>query len=389
MNSCCIIGISDRRQQWFPPQVEDIIRKGKVFSGGKRHHEIMQEWLPEDAEWIDITVPLKGVFDEYAKHADVVIFASGDPLFYGFASTVQRELPECSITVFPSFNSLQMLAHRLCLPYQDMHIVSLTGRPWDKFDEALIHGYELIGCLTDRHNTPHAIMQCMREYGYDNYRMTVGENLGNEQEERITAYDEQAEYSVPNCIILRRTAQRERPFGIDESRFELLDGRAKMITKMPIRLVSLAAMDLRQRSTMWDVGFCTGSVSIEARLQFPHLRVISFEVRSEGEELMRKNAQRFGAPGIEVHIGDFMTTDLSAIPRPDAVFIGGHGGRLEEMIQRIAEVLNPGGCIVFNSVSESSMKMFEEGVEKAGKTVVQSTRIALDDHNPINIMKAE
>lgn len=360
-----------------------------MFSGGKRHHEIMQEWLPEDAVWIDITVPLKDVFDEYAKHADVVIFASGDPLFYGFASTVQRELPECSITVFPSFNSLQMLAHRLCLPYQDMHIVSLTGRPWDKFDEALIHGYELIGCLTDRHNTPHAIMQRMREYGYDNYRMTVGENLGNEHEERITAYNEQAEYSVPNCIILRRTAQRERPFGIDESRFELLDGRAKMITKMPIRLVSLAAMDLRQRNTMWDVGFCTGSVSIEARLQFPHLKVISFEVRSEGEELMRKNAQRFGAPGIEVHIGDFMTADLSAIPRPDAVFIGGHGGRLVEMIQRIAEVLNPGGCIVFNSVSESSMKMFEEGVEKAGKTVVQSTRIALDDHNPINIMKAE
>lgn len=389
MNSCCIIGISDRRQQWFPPQVKDIIRRGRVFSGGKRHHEIMQEWLPEDAEWIDITVPLKGVFDEYAKHADVIIFASGDPLFYGFASTVQRELPECNITVFPSFNSLQMLAHRLCLPYQDMHVVSLTGRPWDKFDEALIHGHELIGCLTDRHNTPHTIMQRMREYGYDNYRMTVGENLGNEQDERITDYDEQTDYSVPNCIILRRTAQREHPFGIDESRFELLDGRAKMITKMPVRLVSLAAMDLRQRSTMWDVGFCTGSVSIEARLQFPHLKVISFEVRSEGEELMRKNAQRFGAPGIEVHIGDFMSTDLSAIPRPDAVFIGGHGGRLVEMIQRIAEVLNPGGCIVFNSVSESSLRMFEEGVEKVGMKIIQSTQITVDNHNPIHILKAE
>lgn len=388
MYKCTIIGISDSRKQWFPPHVMEVIRTGHVFSGGKRHAEIMGALLPEGALWIDITVPLDAVFRQYAQHDEVVIFASGDPLFYGFANTVQRECPEVRMTVYPSFHSLQMLAHRMCLPYHDMHVVSLTGRPWDCFDEALINGEPLIGCLTDRHNTPHAIMQRMLDYGYDNYRMTVGENLGNEHAERISTYSSAASYAHPNCIILQRTYQRPRPFGIPEQAFHLLNGRAKMITKMPIRLLSLSMLDLRNRLSFWDVGFCTGSVSIEARLQFPHLHITAFEVREEGRELMAANSRRFGAPGIESVIGDFLDADLTAYPAPDAVFIGGHGGRLKEMIARLRTVLTPDGVIVFNSVTDDSRRLFEAGVEAAGMTIVQSTRIAIDEHNPIQVLLA-
>ena len=83
-------------------------------------------------------------------------------------------------------------------------------------------------------------------------------------------------FRMPNCVILKRITVRERPFGIPEEQFELLDGRANMITKMPVRLLSLSLLDLRTRSVMWDVGFCTGSVSIEAKLQFPHLDIVAF-----------------------------------------------------------------------------------------------------------------
>ncbi len=391
MRRCTIIGISDSREQWFAPEVQDIIAQGRVFSGGKRHREIMERYLPETMEWIDITVPLSGVFAQYVQYDEVVIFASGDPLFYGFAATVQRECPECELKVYPTFNSLQMLAHRMLLPYQDMHVISLTGRPWHKFDEALIRGEALIGVLTDRNHTPRTIAQRMLEYGYDNYKMTVGENLGNEETQRIVTIknirtDEVPEFSVPNCIILQRTSQRRKYFGIPESEFALLNGRAKMITKMPIRLLSLSMLDLANRSSFWDVGFCTGSVSIEAKRQFPHLNVTAFEVREEGRALIEENARRFGTPGINAIIGDFMELDLPN--SPDAVFIGGHGGRLVEMIKRLHEVMLPGATLVFNSVSEESHRMFLEGVERTGMQLMPSTRIALDDHNPITIMKA-
>lgn len=398
MKNCTIIGLSDSRRQWFSPEITELISRGRVFSGGKRHHEIMGDYLPEDCVWIDITVPLSDVFRQYEAYEDIVIFASGDPLFYGFANTVKRECPECSIKVYPYFNSLQMLAHRMQLPYHDMHVVSLTGRPWDRFDEALINGYPLIGILTDKKKTPAEIMNYMLSYGYDNYSVTIGENLGNEDSERVSSFpspmeNATEEFATPNCIILQRTSERPRLFGIPDASFHLLNGRTKMITKMPIRLLSLAILKLHDKRSFWDVGFCTGSVSIEAKLQFPQLRITSFEVREEGRELISNNCKRFGTPGILPVIGDFNTLDLpSILPperfHPDAVFIGGHGGKLKDMIAKIKDYLAPGGVIVFNSVSEESRQMFIEGIEAVGMSLKESHTIALDDHNPITILKA-
>ena len=351
----------------------------------------MEKLLPPGATWIDITVPLDGVFDAYKAHQEIVVFASGDPLFFGFAGTVQRRDPEAIIEVFPTFNSLQLLAHRSLLPYEGMRTLSLTGRPWKRFEQALIEGEPLLGVLTDRNKTPNAIAQRMLDYGYNNYRMIVGENLGNALE-RVAEYSieevAQRSFSMPNCLILKLTHPRHRPLGIPESDFALLDGRAKMITKMPIRLLSLAALDLRSHQTLWDIGFCTGSVSIEAKLQFPHLEIISFEQREAGRALMETNTRRFGTPSITAVIGDFMEMELTGYPRPDAVFIGGHGGQLVSMIQRIDSYLTEGGVVVFNSVSPESREAFHEGAESCKWHIVSSQRITLDEHNPITILKA-
>ncbi|MBQ9499475.1 MAG: precorrin-6y C5,15-methyltransferase (decarboxylating) subunit CbiE [Bacteroidaceae bacterium] len=400
-----VIGLSDTSNPYFPPDVIQIIREGRVFSGGKRHHEIMRPYLPAEHTWIDITVPLSDVFEQYnsqfSNHnpqPSIIVFASGDPLFFGFANTLRREMPEAEIKVFPNFNSLQMLAQRLLLPYHDMRIVSLTGRPWQEFDRALIERTPKIGVLTDtKEHTPQRIAQRMLQYGYNSYTVYVGEHLGSDSLERVSKLTlsevAQRTFDAPNCLILHSEALEQREpdlqcrFGIPDEDFNILEGRPRMITKAPIRLLSLHALELQCKHTFWDVGFCTGSVSIEARLHFPHLQVISFEVRPEGEALMRKNAEKFGAPGITALIGDFLTQDLSALPRPDAVFIGGHGGHLYEMLKRLKDVLLPGGCIVFNSVSAESQQTFKESAAQLGFTLESSLHIALNDYNPIEIMK--
>lgn len=386
-----VIGISDSRQQWFPPEVTSIIKSGKVFSGGKRHHEIVAHLLPSDATWIDITVPLENVFKEYTSYTDIVVFASGDPLFFGYAVTLQREFPGAQIDVFPSFNSLQLLAHKLKLPYSDMIYVSVTGRPWKNLDVALIRNQQTIGILTDRKKGPAEIAERMLYYGYDNYDMAIGECLGNSTETVRTLTLRQAvktEFKNPNCVILQMSENRKRFFGISEKKFSHLEGRDNMITKMPVRLLSLAMLDLFGKSTMWDVGFCTGSVSIEAKLQFPELDIVAFERREESRKLIEENSRQFGTPGIESVIADFMECDLSQYLAPDAVFIGGHGGRLDEMVERISKFLRPGGCVVFNSVSDESCKTFMTAIEKCGRRIVESHRLHLDSYNPIMIMKA-
>ncbi len=391
-----VIGITDAPQPYFPPEVLEIIKKGQLFSGGKRHHELVADFLPEGAQWIDITVPLDAVFEKYQNNNDVVVFASGDPLFFGFANTIKHRLPEAEIVLYPAFNSLQTLAHRLVMPYHDMRIVSLTGRPWPEFDKALIERATKIGVLTDREHTPAAIAGRMLDYGYDGYTMHVGEHLGNPECERITTLSLQAalgqEFDYPNCLILAGNDLRPRHFGIPESEFALLDGREKMITKMPVRLLTLQALELTRRQVMWDIGFCTGSVSIEARLQFPHVHIEAFECRPEGEALMRENSRRFGAPGINCHIGDFLDIDISQLPHPDAVFIGGHGGHLKEIIKKVLKVLTPDGCIVMNSVTSAAVhtdshRLFNEACEEFGLTQEPPLRIIINDNNPIAILK--
>ena len=329
-----VIGITDNPHPWFPPEVQEAIRQVKVFSGGKRHHEIVAPLLPEGAEWIDITVPLEGVFNAYRLRSDaaktIVVFASGDPLFFGFANTLKREFPDAEMQVYPAFNSLQMLAHKLVMPYHDMRIVSLTGRPWQEFDRALMERAPKIGVLTDKAHTPAAIAQRMLEYGYTGYTMSVGEHLGNPERERVTTLmlDEAAgkEFAMPNCVILDGLAvERTGIFGIPDSSFALLDGREKMITKMPIRLLTLQALELPTKKVFWDIGACTGSVSIEARLLFPHLHIESFEIRPECEAIIQENCRRHGAMGINVHIGDFEDS-LPALPiREGVVTSAGRG----------------------------------------------------------------
>lgn len=389
-----VIGINDCREPDFPVNIQIKISQGKVFSGGLRHHDIVRRFLPEEHVWIDITVPLDDVFEKYANCSEVIVFASGDPLFYGFANTIRRRLPDAEIEVFPYLNSVQMLANHYLLPYSSARFVSLTGRDWKLFDAALIRGEKMIGILTDRHKTPITIAQRMIHYGYTNYKMYVGEMMGNVKQERyrVLTIEEAStleDIQHPNTIILERTEQHPHPLGIPEDKFSLLNGRASMITKMPIRLLTISMLNLDTKQSFWDVGFCTGSVSIEAQLQYPELSITSFEVREEGLQLMNDNTQRFGTPGITTVIGDFMTLDISVYPKPDAVFIGGHNGKLVEMLQRLSSVLLPGGVIVFNSVTQSSYDMFFEGIERANLTFLGETHITIDNHNPITILKAQ
>lgn len=385
-----VIGITDSTQPFFTPEVLRVISQGRVFSGGKRHHEIVAPLLPEGAEWIDITAPVTEVITRY-RAPETVVFASGDPLFFGFANTLRRLLPEAEIKVYPTFNSLQTLAHRLVMPYHDMHIVSLTGRPWPLFDRALIERQPKIGVLTDRQHTPAAIASRMLYYGYDNYTMHVGEHLGHPHEERVTTVTlheaAEREWQQPCCVILTATRQHPRRCGLPDAEFALLDGRERMITKMPIRLLTLQALQPYRREVLWDVGFCTGSVSVEARLMFPHLTVVAFEVRPECEALIHANARHFGTPGITVRMGDVTEVPLDDLPLPDAIFIGGHGGRLKEIMARLLPRLADGGCMVMNSVSANSRQLFEEACTLLHLNMEQPLRVSINDYNTIEILK--
>ena len=390
-----VVGMNDEQSPIFTPEVQGLIAQHRIFSGGRRHRELVATLLPADAVWIDIVVPLTDVYHQYQElNEPVLVFASGDPLFFGYTTTLMREFPGLVSQTFPSFSSLQMLAHSLRLPYHDMRVVSLTGRPWHELDRALIERTAKVGILTDRKNTPARIAQRMLDYGYSNYQMHIGVRLGGSREEVYSLPLTEVvarEFEHPNCLIIEDTKPTHyaAPIGLHELDFFPLNGRVKMITKMPVRLVSLSLLELEHRRSFWDVGFCTGSVSIEAKLRYPHLVVTSFEVRPEGKELIEINTRRFHAPGIDYHIGDFLSQDLDALPRPEAAFIGGHGGRLIEFVERLTTLMGEDGVLVFNSVSLETLDLFREAINRVGWHISYETLLAVDEHNPITILQAK
>ena len=391
-----VVGLSDSRSPVFNPQTLREIAACRVFAGGERHRAIVGHLLPQASRWITIAPPMSDVMQQLDEAGGrVVVFTSGDPLFYGFGATLQKYFPDASCRFVPAFSSLQTLAHRLQLPYQSMRFASLTGRSWQELDRLLIEGAGLIGVLTDRRKTPPSIARRLLEYGYGGYSLVVGEALGG-SEERVTECDPadaaDSVFHDLNCVILRGGLFRQRFYGIDDSLFEGLPGRPDMITKMPLRLATLSRLNLVNCSHFWDIGFCTGSVSIEARLQFPGLEITAFERRPECEEIFERNARRFGAPGVRVVMGDVLKQEFDEHTGPDgrvdAVFIGGHGGQLEAIFDIAAERLSPGGRIVVNAVRSDTLERFHARARHHAFRLLDDLAITPGRHNPITIAAA-
>lgn len=388
-----VIGIPDRMEVSLSEEVKEVMKNHRYFSGGKRHRDLVASYLPKNAQWIDIVVPLEGTFQAYEPIDEpIVVIASGDPLFFGIGNTIKRRFPDAKIKVYPYFNSLQLLAHEFQLAYGEMTVCTLTGRDWVNLDQELICGKKCIGVLTDKKKTPSTIAARMLDSGFDNYKMLVGSKLGGEEQYCAEVSLQEVvdkEFAHPNCLILIQQKEIIRTLGIHESDFYGLEGRPKMITKRSIRLNSISFLDLNSAKHLWDVGYCTGSVSIEAKQFAPHLKVTAFERREESKELLKLNQRKFCVPGIEGIHNDFFKFDLSTLQRPDRIFIGGHGGMLNEMMHRLHAVLQDHGIIVFNAVSEGTKKDFLQAANELKMEITDQMSIQQDEHNSIVIFQAK
>lgn len=386
-----VIGIGNKKTE-PAEQVLELIQKHHVFSGGQRHYELVKHLLPEYHQWIPIKSPLDHLFESYQSTGEtIVVFASGDPLFYGMANTLQTKYPSAEIYTYPYFSSIQLLVHRAGINSNPLQTVSVHGRSWAALDQALIKQEPLIGVLTDQEKSPSAIAKRLLQYGFTNYSIWIGEDLEGEKERvnHMTLEDASVHGSHPlNCVILKKETHRNVSFGIRDDEFEGLAGRPNMITKMPVRLCSIHALALGAKTVLWDIGFCTGSLSIEAKLHFPHLEIHAFEKRTECLQIMQNNQRKFGTPGIISSIGDIFDIDFSEINAPDAVFIGGHGGRLKELLQKVDQLITVGGTIVMNAVQEDSKEGFIATAKELNWKLEEPLQLRVDLHNEITILKA-
>jgi precorrin-6Y C5,15-methyltransferase (decarboxylating) len=385
-----IIGLSNRPADNLPAGVSSFLPSMSVFSGGDRHYQLVRQLLPAGHVWIPIKGNMSELFAAYREVSEpnIVVFASGDPLFYGIAQTIRQNDPEASIKVYSGLNSVQLLCMRLGQPYAGIKNTSVHGRGWQELDAALLRGEPFIAVLTDAANHPGAIAQRLLDYGFDSYEMIVGEDLDGADERigRHTLQEATCQRFHPlNCVLLRWAAAKRPAIGIDDACFDRLPGRPNMITKKPLRLLTLSALQLHQARVFWDIGFCTGALSIEARRLFPPLQVLAFERRAECADILQRNMRKLSAPGIRSIMGDFFDQDLAALPAPDALFIGGHGGRLPELLQRVDGILES-GFIAMNAVLDSSREQWVAVTRTLGWELVATDTLIFNQHNPVTLL---
>ncbi len=136
------------------------------------------------------------------------------------------------------------------------------------------------------------------------------------------------------------------------------------MTKSEVRAVSVSKLELTQDSVLYDIGAGTGSVSIEAALQIPRGQIFAVEQNREAVDLIRQNKEKFHADNVRILWGKAPEI-LEGLPVPSHVFLGGTGGKPEEII---AELLrrNPGVRIVANVIALESLARFLEAAKNLG-----------------------
>ncbi len=170
------------------------------------------------------------------------------------------------------------------------------------------------------------------------------------------------------------------------------------MTKSEVRAVSLDKLDIRRDSVVYDIGAGTGSVSVEAALRADQGHVYAFEQKEEGVELIRENGRRAGAANLTVIPGKAPET-MTGIPKPDRVFIGGSGGNLEAVLDRVYEQ-NPGVRVVINVIALETLAQVMAYYEKrrtdpevvclqVAKAQMRAGYHMMQGTNPVYVITAE
>jgi precorrin-6Y C5,15-methyltransferase (decarboxylating) len=386
-----VIGIGHDGAAGLSQEALTHIHQAQVLAGGVRHLAFFPDW---EGEKVVIDADLKRVMAQLevsCQRAKTVVLASGDPLFYGIGNTLAAHFPPERLCFLPHVSSVQLAFARLKTSWHDAEVVSLHGRPMASLLPVLSRHAAKIALFTDATNHPAAIARFLLAQGYENYDLWVCEELGGAAE-HVTHWALRdigdTAFSPLNVVILMRRGEAPTAtvhhlplIGLPE---QSLAHRAGMITKREIRLLALSYLALQAGEVFWDVGAGSGSVALEAARLSSALRIFAIEKDENAFGHIVGNAKTLATPHVRPIHGEAPEA-FAALPDPDAVFIGGSGGRLTDLIPAVAERLRPGGRVVMNCITLENFTLGWTLLRK-GHWQVGATSVQLSHTQPLGSM---
>lgn len=319
-----------------------------------------------------------------ARAADrtVAVLATGDPLCHGIGGYLLGQLGGAGVRVLPAPSTLQIAFARWQKPWQDVAIASCHSQDAGEWawGATPTHGlYPLLRAValhrrvfafTSPDNDPARLARALITAGYaDEVRLSVASRLLLADEMvacDLSAVDvAQGHFPAPSVVLIERSLDAAPVFGRDDLDYLQRSPEKGLITKQEARALSLVKLRLKADGVVWDIGAGSGSVGLEAAGLAPLGHVWAIEKNAADAVNARANAERF-------RIGNYTLCEgkapalLDTWPDPDAVFIGGSGGELDELIRLSLARLRPGGRLVMNFVTLENLATATSTLQAAG-----------------------
>ena len=349
------------------------------FVFGSEHHFSEISRITLQGETIVFPSPfskLRNFLDQY-QSKKLVVLASGDALFYGVGSWLNKLVGNQNLNFHPNISSIQHCFHAIGQPWQHAEIVSLHGRPLHTLRRHIRHNH-LLAIFTDNRSNPHAIARELDEQGFGNSDIWVCQDMASKKQsiDKFTASElsntnnKEPTFNPLNVCIVHQ--KRDDPAalltlptfpGIPDHLF--VTGSKPgfgMISKREVRLSILSLMSPQSGEVAWDIGAGCGSVSVEWARWNNLGQIYAIEKSNERIERIIENNERFGTSLNLIPIQGTAPQCCDSLPSPDCIFIGGSGG-LSEQLRLAWKRLKPGGKIVASAVTEQSKEILQQFFE--------------------------
>jgi precorrin-6Y C5,15-methyltransferase (decarboxylating) len=366
-----IIGLGADGPCGLRRELLDQINAADFLAGGSRHLDLFPN---ARAERLPITNNLTQLADELGRRGGQrrVVLASGDPLFFGIGKYLTEHLGPQAVRVEPAVSSMQMAFARAGLSWQDAALASVHGRDLRATLLPLL-GRPCIGLFTDEGNNPAAVARFILEGGPGDYEAFVGENLGTAAE-RLSGWVSPAAvangtFAALSYLVLRRRRQpaavaelerlRGLVPGVPDEEFDRPTDGPEVMTRQEVRSVILGRMagTLAPGDTAWDIGTGLGTVAVELAVLRPHVEVVAVERDGARAAFARRNRERFGAYNVRVVEGEAPAALHGESERPRAVFLGGSGTCLGDILDLVVSRLRDGGAFLAAFVTLEHLAM--------------------------------
>jgi precorrin-6B C5,15-methyltransferase / cobalt-precorrin-6B C5,C15-methyltransferase len=346
-----VVGIGEDGMAGLSSIARAAIDEAEVLVGGARHLAMLPADSRKRIVWAS---PIETTIQEIGTLAGkrVAVIASGDPMWFGIGATLRRSFVADAMRILPAPSAFSLAAARMGWPLHEVECLTVHGRPLERIAAFVQPGAKLLVLSHDRATPAHAAAM-LAAVGFGPSKLTALSHLGGDKEEIASATaDSWGTRTVADlntlaidCIAAPGAKVLARVPGLPDDAFTH-DGQ---LTKRDIRAVTLAALAPLPGQHLWDLGAGCGSIAIEWMRAARGATASAVEKDAARAGLIQDNALALGVPELAV-IAGAAPAACAALPKPDAVFIGG-GTSDATLIDAAWGALPSGGRIVANAVT--------------------------------------